>query len=255
MRRLATAGVALAVALAAMRANAQHVSPDPPQQAMVPMVGRQMAAMMEMDDTKPLGAVVIDQLEWSRAEEGDAAVWDAEAWYGGDYDKAWLKSEGSRVAGTTSRASVELLWDRIVSRWWNVQAGARQDFGGGPGRTWAAVGVEGMAPYGIATEATVYVGQDWHAAVRFKAEYNQYLTQRLILQPKIEGNVYTSADAPRKVGSGLSDLEIGARLRYEVFREFAPYVGVNWEKLFGRTATYAQGADDLQFVAGFRVWF
>jgi copper resistance protein B len=239
--------------------EAAHVPPDPPQHPMGDMPYHEMAAIMQMDDSARTSKVLFDQLEWRNTAEGNAAVWDAEGWYGGDYNKVWLRSEGERVAGTTQNARADLLWDHTFSRWWSVQAGGRQDFGAGPGRTWAAIGVQGLAPYWFDTEATFYVGEQGRTAVRLKTEYELLFTQRLILQPEGEANLYGKADPARQLGSGLSDLEIGLRLRYEVRREFAPYVGVVWSRSFGGTADRVResggDASDVQFVAGLRARF
>jgi copper resistance protein B len=239
--------------------EAAHVPPDPPQHSMSDMPYPRMAALMEMDDRESTGMVLFDQLEWRNTAEGNAAVWDAEGWYGGDTNKVWLRSEGERVGGRTQNARADLLWDHTFARWWSVQAGGRQDFGAGPGRTWAALGVQGLAPYWFNTEATFYVGEQGRTAVRLKTEYELLFTQRLILQPEGEANLYGKADPARQLGSGLSDIEIGLRLRYEVRREFAPYIGVVWSRQFGGTADRVResGGDpsDVQFVLGLRAWF
>jgi copper resistance protein B len=218
-----------------------------------------MADMMQMDDARPFATLSFDQLEARDTHSGTAAVWDLEGWYGGDYNKVRLRSEGERLDGVTSDASVELLWDCIVARWWSLQLGARHDLGDGPGRTWAALGIEGTAPYGIATQATVYIGEEGRTSARLKLEYDLYLTQRWILQPKVELNVYSSADPERRLGAGLSDAEIGIRMRYEFRREFAPYVGLDWLRLAGSTSelrrAVGSSASDLQFVAGLKFWF
>ena len=239
--------------------EAEHVPPDPPKHSMEEMPYRAMAEMMQMDDRERYGKVLLDQLEWRDTSEGCARAWDIEAWYGSDYNKAWLRTEGDRVDGHSEDARAELFWDRILSRWWHLQAGARQDFGEGPSRTWAAVGVQGLAPYWFEVEATLYAGEQGRTAARLKAEYELLLTQRLILQPEAEANLYGKSDRERGLGSGLSDVEAALRLRYEIRREFAPYVGVVWSRRFGDTADLARasGSDtnDLQVVAGFRIWF
>jgi copper resistance protein B len=239
--------------------EAAHVPPDPPQHPMGDMSYPQMVAVMQMDDTARTSKVLFDQLEWRNAAQGSALDWDAEGWYGGDTNKVWLRSEGERVAGTTQNARADLLWDHTFARWWSVQAGGRQDFGAGPARTWAAVGVQGLAPYWFNTEATFYVGEQGRTAMRLKSEYELLLTQRLILQPEGEANLYGKSDPARQLGSGLSDLELGLRLRYEVRREFAPYIGVVWARQFGGTADRVREAggnpSDVQFVAGVRAWF
>jgi copper resistance protein B len=239
--------------------EAAHVPPDPPQHPMGDMPYSHMAAMMQMNDRALMGTLLFDQLEWRNAAEGNAVAWDAEGWYGGDTNKVWLRSEGERVGGRAQDARADLLWDHTFARWWSVQAGGRQDFGAGPGRTWAAIGVQGLAPYWFNTEATFYVGQQGRTAARLKTEYEWLFTQRLILQPEGEANLYGKSDPARELGSGLSDLEIGLRLRYEVRREFAPYIGVVWSRQFGGTADRVRQSggnpSDVQFVAGLRAWF
>jgi copper resistance protein B len=252
----------LTAALSALGQESQdssaHVPPEPPPYFMSDMPYKEMSAMMQMDDTSPTAKVLFDQLEWRDTEEGNAAAWNAEAWYGGDDNKLWLRSEGERVGDTTQNARADLLWDHTIARWWSVQAGGRQDFGDGPGRTWAAIGVQGLAPYWFETEATFYVGQQGRTALRLKSEYELLVTQRLILQPEGEANLYGESDPARQLGSGLSDLEIGLRLRYEVRREFAPYIGAVWSRQFGGTADRVRdvGGDpsEVQFVAGIRAW-
>jgi copper resistance protein B len=156
-------------------------------------------------------------------------------------------------------ADVELLWDHVVSAWWNLQAGARQDFGPGQSRTWAALGIEGLAPQWFETEASIYASDEGRTAARLKAQYELLLTQRLVLQPFAEANFYGRSDPTRELGSGLSDLEISFRLRYEAYREFAPYVGFAWLRRFGQTADLVRAAggerSDLELVAGLHVWF
>jgi copper resistance protein B len=236
-----------------------HVPPDPPQHVMADMPYRDMAAMMQMDDTARTAMVLLDQLEWRHSSDGSAGVWEAEGWYGGDFNKIWLKTEGERVSRSTQDARADLLWDRVFARWWSVQAGIRQDFGEGPSRTWAALGVQGLAPYWFDTEATFYVGDEGRTALRLKVEYEWLFTQRLILQPEGEANLYSKSDPGRQVGSGLSDLEIGLRLRYELRRQFAPYVGIVWSRHFGESADLVRAAGgeatDVQTVLGLRAWF
>ena len=256
-----------------------HVPPDPPQQIMGDMTYKEMVSMMQMDDTHRFGKVMLDQFEWRDAQQGAAGAWDAQGWYGGDYNKLWIKTEGEaphtgaerppwmagRVAapGTVQQVglegSIDVLFDRVIARWWDAQGGVRQDFGRGPARTWLALGLQGLAPYWLDAEATFYVGEEGRTAVRLKADYDLLLTQRLILQPYGEVNIYGKSDAGREVGSGLSDLELSLRLRYEVRREFAPYLGVGWFKRFGSTAGLAraagEGSDEVQLVAGLHVWF
>jgi len=237
----------------------EHVPPDPPATELHAMPYRAMTRMMGMDDTASLGKILLDRLDWRDAGGASLFAWDAQAWYGNDYNKLWLKTEGERSRGTTEGARAEALWDRIVSRWWNLQAGVRHDFGEGPSRDWVAVGVQGLAPYFFDIEATAYLGDSGRTAARFSAEYDLLFTQRLVLQPQFEMNLYGKDDPANRIGSGLSNVELALRLRYEVRREFAPYVGLVWTHRFGNTADFAQAAgedtSDVQFLAGLRVWF
>jgi copper resistance protein B len=218
----------------------------------------EMAKMMEMDDTARIATLLIDQGEWRTSDGESELVWDGKASWGGDVNKLLLKTEGERVGGQTQDARVDLLWDRVISRWWSFQAGARQDFGEGPSRTWAALGVEGKSPLWFDVEATLYAGEQGRTAARIKLEHDLLMTQRLILQPELEAHAYGKSDPERRIGSGLSDIDVGLRLRYEIKRELAPYVGIAWRKSFGRTADLvrADGEDEsnLQLLAGIRVW-
>jgi copper resistance protein B len=244
---------ALAMFAVAGSALAQHVPPDPPQNQLPHQSYEQMVEMMRMDDTERYGRVVVDQLEWQNADHADIA-WDMQAYYGGDYNKLWLKSEGVHEQDE-NEARVEALWNRIVSPWWSAQAGVRQDFGDAPSRTWLVLGIEGLAPQWFDVEAAIYLGEEGRTAFRADVSYDLLLTQRLVLQPQIEADVYGKDDPERGIGSGLSDIEAGLRLRYEVRRELAPYIGVHWVRRFGETADLAGDESDTRFVAGVRVWF
>lgn len=236
----------------------QHVAPTPPQHAMPDMSYAEMARLMQMDDREPRGMVSLQELEWRNASGGAAAVWQAEGWYGGDYDKLWIRTQGEQGPGIDT-ARFEAFWDRIATRWWNVQVGAREDFTGGPARTWAALGLEGLAPEWFNVQATVYVGNAGRTAARLWVTRDLLLTQRLILEPELQANLYGKSDPARHLGAGLSDLEAGLRIRYEFRRELAPYVGVVWQRLFGGTADQASlhgdRVSETQFTAGLRVWF
>ena len=214
---------------------------------------------MDMADNAPLGRLLIDQLEAFHGRTGSGQRWDAEAWYGNDLDKLWLRSEGDRRRGTLEEGDVEALWNHTVAPYWSTQLGVRQDLGVGPGRSWAAFGVQGLAPYWFELEATGYVGPAGRTAARLRATYELLLTQQLILQPEAEINLYGRNDPQRRIGSGVSDVQFGLRLRYEIRRQFAPYIGVNWVRRVGTTAGYArqdhQPVFDPQLVAGLRLWF
>lgn len=200
---------------------------------------------------------LLDRLETSNG--GDSVQWNARAWIGGDLNRLWLRSEGSRVDGRTESADLEVLAGHSVATWWDVVAGIRHDIRPGGAQDFAAIGVQGVAPYKIAVDATAYLGQGGQTAARLDLEYESLLTNRLILQPHLEVNLFGQDDPDRGIGSGVSTAEAGLRLRYEVTRRFAPYIGVVHERAFGSTARFRRdnGDDsrDTRIVAGVRFWF
>lgn len=200
-----------------------------------------------------------DKLEWQNADDGSALAWDLSGWIGGDTDRLWLRSEGERNNGKTEDAEIQALWGHAISPWWDVVGGVRQDFKPGAPQTWAAFGVQGMALYNFEAEATAFLGEGGQSAVRLEGDYDILLTNRLILQPTAELNIYGKNDPQRGIGSGLSNTEAGLRLRYEIRREFAPYIGVTWNRTYGNTADYAREEDEdrseARLVLGVRLWF
>jgi copper resistance protein B len=215
--------------------------------------------MAAAEDDPLLFKLMIDKLEWRAADGSNPWVWDADAWIGKDLNKIWFKTEGEYADGTTEGAYGEVLYSRGIAPYWDLQAGWRHDFRPEPDRDWFAVGFRGLAPYWFDVDATLYAGGNGTISGRLDAEYELMFTQRLILSPELETNFYGKDDPARGIGSGISNLELGLRLRYEIRREIAPYIGVNWEKLFGQTADYAreegESTSDLQFVVGVRAWF
>lgn len=203
--------------------------------------------------------VRVDKLESQDVDAGAAAVWDGRIGWGGDSDRVWLKSSGERIHGRAESLETGLLWSHAVARWWDGTLGLRQDGGEGPSRTWAAFGVQGLAPYFFETELTAFVGESGRTALRLGAEYEARLTNRLILQPSAGINVYGKDDPAAMVGSGLNDAEFGLRLRYEIRREIAPYAGVEWTRRFGDGADMARAAgdsaSDVRALAGIRFWY
>lgn len=203
--------------------------------------------------------VLVDELETWEADDGRALRWGAQAWVGSDLNRVWLRSGGERVGGVTEAADVELLFGRGISPWWDVVAGVRHDVRPGDGRDYLAFGVIGMAPYKFELDATAYVGGSGQSALRLEAEYESLLGPRWVLQPKLEATFYGKSEPGRGIGAGLNTLEAGLRLRYELRRRFAPYVGVVWERAYGDAARMrqAEGEDvsGTRVVAGVRVWF
>nr|WP_161437882.1 MULTISPECIES: copper resistance protein B [Pseudomonas] len=200
-----------------------------------------------------------DKLEWQDANDGSALAWDLSGWIGGDIDRLLLRSEGERTNGKTEEAEIQALWGHSISPWWDVVAGARQDFKPGAPQTWAAFGLQGQAISDLDIEATAFIGEAGQTAARLEADYDLQLTNNLVLQPTAELNFYGKNDPQRGNGSGLSTSEFGLRLRYEITPQFAPYVGVSWDRSYGKTADYAREDDEdthyARLVVGVRMWF
>ncbi|UMZ09260.1 copper resistance protein B [Pseudomonas sp. MPFS] len=202
---------------------------------------------------------LLNQLEYQDAERGSALAWELNGWIGGDIDRLWLRSEGERTNVVTENAELEALWGHAVGPWWDLVTGVRQDFKPGSPQTWAALGLQGMALYNFESQATAYLGEGGQAALRLKGDYDILLSNRLILQPTAEVNLYSRNDPQRGMGSGLADSEVGLRLRYELHRQFAPYIGVTWNRSYGKSADYAREEGDkrgeTRLVLGVRLWF
>jgi len=212
-----------------------------------------------MNDDARFGKVLFDQFEYVHSADSNGVAVDAQAYYGGDTNKLWLKLDGKRTGTHLGDTRTEALWAHAANVFWDTQLGVRHDFGDGPGRSWAALGVQGLSPYWVDVEATAYVGQSGRTALRLEAEYDLLLTQKLIFTPDLELNAYGKRDPQRQIGAGLSNVELGLRLRYEITRQFAPYIGIDWNRRVGGTADLARAAGesafDHQVVAGVRFWF
>ena len=202
---------------------------------------------------------LIDRLEVADGDHGSDLGWEAGGWAGGDVQKFWWRSEGHAADGRLERGSVEALYGRGIRAWWDIVAGVRHDAGEGPSRTWAAIGVQGFAPYKFEVSATAYLGQGGRSMLVAEAEYDTLLTNRLILQWRAEASAHGKADPALGIGSGLSSVEAGLRLRYEITRRFAPYLGIEHGRAFGGTARLRRDAGhdagDTRAVAGLRIWF
>ncbi|MGE3277375.1 MAG: copper resistance protein B [Vicinamibacterales bacterium] len=203
--------------------------------------------------------VLFDQLEWQHDSGAYAGSWDTSGWVGGDINRFWFRTEGEAEDGNLQSAEAHALYGRAIARWWEVVAGLRQDIRPGPARTWAAIGLQGLAPYWFEVEATAYLGEGGRTELRLESEYELLFTNRLVLQPRVELNVHGKDDVARGIAAGLGSMEAGLRLRYEIRREFAPYVGVNWSQKFSGTADLAredgEAVRSLRLVAGARIWF
>ena len=202
---------------------------------------------------------IFNQLEGRWNGSNTEFRWDGQGWVGTDYDKLWIKSEGTLSKGALDDGQQQFLYSRAITTYFDLQGGLRSDLDSRSTRNWAAIGIQGLAPYFFDLEVTGLVSGEGHLAAKLEASYDLLLTQQLILQPQIELNVYSKADPTSLIGNGFSDIDTGLRLRYEIDRKFAPYVGVVYQGKFGQTANFARQAgestSDVRFAFGIRVWF
>ena len=221
---------------------------------------RSRDAMMRENGGQTIAFLNFDLAEYQVRKGRDGFRWGVEGWYGDDVNRLTVKSEGEGVRGRgVETAEVQWLYSRAIGPYFNLQAGVRQDLGAGPDRTHVTVGFEGLAPYWFKVEGALFLSDKGDLLGRFGGYTDQRITQRLIAQPRAEFN-FAAQDIPETgTGAGLSDIELGLRLRYEVVREFAPYVGVEWARRFGDTALLARAAGEdaggVSFVMGVRAWF
>lgn len=204
--------------------------------------------------------LMADRLEY-RSGDTDTVLWDAQGWFGTDLRKIWIKTEGdySLDANEFEEVEVQLLYSRAISPFFDLQTGVRQDIEPGPQRTWGVIGIQGLAPYWFEVDAAAFISTEGEYTGSMEVEYEVLLTQRLILQPRSELNFAFQEAEELGLGAGLNSIEAGLRLRYEIRREFAPYLGVAWSRAIGDTADFvrAEGEDveNLSFVFGLRTWF
>ncbi len=214
---------------------------------------------LHLDDEGSIVTLMVERLEHRRSRDASAGTIDLKGSLGRDFDRLLLKFEGEHAGGRLVESRSEVLWAHGVSAFWDSQLGLRHDAGSGPGRNWLAVGVQGLAPYWFEVDATFYLGERGRSALRLQAEYELLLTQRLILQPRIEVSFHGRDDAARAIGSGASALWAGLRLRYELTRQFAPYIGLERSGKLGKTADFARAGGEApwetRLVAGLRFWF
>lgn len=212
-----------------------------------------------MDD-EPYAAVFLDRLEYGDSDEGNTQLWDAQGWFGGDIHKLWFKTEGEGPTGETPEsAEVQALYSRTISPFWDLQAGVRFDERPNPSTGFAVLGVQGLAPYWFEVDANLFARDSGDVRFRLEAEYDLLLTQFLILQPRFEASAAADDVPDYGLASGLNSTEMGLRLRYEIRREFAPYVGVRYERLYGDTRDIAEAEGEsgtaTSLVLGLRAWF
>ena len=219
---------------------------------------------LPVDDSLPYGKVMIDRLEV--ASDGETRmVWDAQAWYGDDYRRLWIETEGASAVdgGGGELENLDLQYSRLVAPFWDLQAGVgyRRLYGPGPddGQVYGLVGVQGLAPYLFEVDANLRLGSGGDLRADLEAEYDARFTQRLYLQPRLSAAASVKSAPGLEQGAGLNTVALGLRLRYEIRREFAPYVGVEWQRFFGGTRDLVEAAGDaraeVSLVAGVRAWF
>jgi copper resistance protein B len=203
---------------------------------------------------------LVDRFEAKLRKGRDGYAWDAQAWHGGDIDKLWLKSEGEGAfGGGVEAAEVQALWSRAVDPWFDLQLGLRYDIRPQPDRAYLVAGLQGLAPYWFEVDAALFLSQKGDVTARLQAEYDLRITQQLILQPRVEADLAAQNVPGLGVGAGLSEAAMGARLRYQVKPEFAPYVGVEYERAFGDGARFRRSAGERpggwSVLVGVRAWF
>lgn len=214
-----------------------------------------LAALGDDDDIYTF--IQADRLEY--AESGEELVWDLQGWVGDDYRKLWAKSEGKHVDGRIEKAEIQLLYGRAWTAFFDWQAGIRHETDPGPSRNSLVLGIQGLAPQWFEIDAAMFLDDDGDLSARLEAEYDLLLTQRLVFQPRFEVEMAADGKPEAGTGSGLVSTELGVRIRYEFSRKFAPYVGVNWTKLYGETADIATAAgqtdSDTSGIIGVRLWY
>lgn len=263
------AGHAMGAAAGPAPASSLPVGDTPPPAVIRDNLADQVFGVGPMDRARTILAnehgasrvskVMVNIAEYQADRPGGGYRWDGEAWFGGDLNRVVLRTEGEGNGDEGLEAAEgQLLYSRPIARYTDVQVGVRHDFEG-PSRTYATVGFETMFPYWFEAEGGLFVSDRGDLTARLEGSYDLRLTQRLILQPEAELN-FSAQDIPAlETGSGLTSAELGLRLRYEIRREFAPYIGVSYERSFGSTADYArrhgEDVESTTFVAGVRAFF
>ncbi len=216
-----------------------------------------------VEDNQVFWLLLIDQLEYRNNDGSNTFNWDAQGWVGGDYRRIWVKTEGEvdLEGDEGTEAEIQVLYGQLIAPFWDLQVGLRYDRLGSPDRdrAFAVVGVQGLTPYLFEVDAALFISQDGDISARLATEYELLLTQRLVLQPELEVNLALQEVEEFGVGTGLNDIELGLRLRYEVTRKFAPYVGISWTRKFGGAADFAreegERTDNFSVVGGLRLLF
>ena len=199
------------------------------------------------------GSVTVDKLEYQFYDDRTLS-WDTYAFIGYDINKIYMYSEGEKVGSDSAESENQLVYSRAILPYWDMQFGVGYDKVDGAHQSWAVLGIQGLAPYFFETRAVLLVGDKGRAGIRAEAEYEALLTQKLVLTPSLAIAAYSKDIREMGMGSGLSNLTLGARLRYEFVREFAPYVGIEWSRNFANTETFVP-LNETYVIAGVRFWF
>lgn len=216
------------------------------------------------EEEKNYSMTLVDRLEYAPRGADSEIRWEVERWQGGDYHRWWFKSEGERsIEGNNFDADFQLLRSKLIHPFTDFQYGlrlqTRRHDGSSATRPQAVAGFHALMPYNYELETAFYLDPHGQVSASLKATKDLYITQKLVLQPRVE-SAFALQDSKRfGEGRGFNQLDLGLRLRYEIRREFAPYIGVDYTRLFGKTATYAlrdgESARQWRFVTGVQMWF
>lgn len=217
-----------------------------------------------MMDDKTYLFLIADRLEYSGISGPDPLVWDAQGWVGKNYNKFWFKAEGEALT-VEKKGELELqgLYSRAIGSYFDLQTGIRYDIAydriGEQSRGFAVLGLQGLAPYLFEVDGALFISDAGDISAGIEAEYDLPITQRLFGQPRFATNVALQEVEKWGVGSGFNDIQLGFRLRYEIRREFAPYIGISWNRKLGNTADFTrlegEEVETLGLVGGMRMWF
>lgn len=224
------------------------------------IMARARGSMVREHGTMTFAKIMLDRLETKIADGHDGYAWEGDAWIGQDIDKLWIKSEGEGAFGETpEQVEIQALWSHAIGPWLDLQMGARHDFRPDPDRTHAVIGVQGLLPYWLEVNGALFLSQKGDVTARGEVEYDLRITPNLIVQPRIEMNFSAQKIPEIGVGAGVTNAEMGLRLRYHVTQQIAPYIGVQWENAFGATRRYLRRQDEspsqASLIIGLRIWF
>ncbi len=197
--------------------------------------------------------LIMDKLEILNNDE-NTRVWEGSFYIGYDIDKLYIYSDGEATKDALEFSQNELVYSRAIAPFWDIQAGIAYDKYSSGSRTWGEIAIAGLAPYYFESRAALLFNSEGNVGLRLDLEYEALITQKLILTPSLEAEFYSKDDPELKLGSGLSSLEAGLRLRYEIVREFAPYIGITWDRNFGNTYDYSP-VNESNLLVGLRFWF